>query len=551
MGGGQSSDRRSAYTYSQMEETGWNWGQAKKDYHIALKDGGNYTSDPSDLLQYRGCVSFAATPDTTPMQRAPCYSVEFNVMDRQLRASVAAKVVEVWRHLGFMEGPVAVFIYRDMNALGDGNEWFWHNGQKNNYNFDRFQKEWSQTYPITVQLLFPSIMRSGVRAPNYATLGSQHRWLSDILEMPQTSFYNKYMMQCYTYCEDDAGKFFPCGCSWKNECQAKVVGAEGIIATTSKHTLFYGAYAMWLDHPALQGAFAQATWRTLKQNILSMDIDMYNNCRFALKSDNEEFYIMQMTYFRMEVLRKGPVGKKRVCKESGWWIFKTTYCYDEPYPTQRYGEVCKTYEGQKYGFNECSDDNNMCADKSRDANNAFSDAVRNQQGYHGYYALPFMRPAWRVKLSLTADALVAYAEDREQAGEVVWYWSLGSVPVERRIPPLALVLTDKGELVLFNGRNEKVTSLSKDFGVDVHEDDDGGGGGGGGDGDDGEDAERKRQEEVLNDLRNRAAKAREDDAARKAFQLGKESGGDGSAAGSAADDDGLFMQCPPPPLDFI
>jgi hypothetical protein len=529
MGNEQPSDRRAGYTHSRFEKY-FNWAKAKNEFEILLNDNGDYVSNPYDLLQYRGCVSFAANPDTSPLLRAPCYWVQFDAMDRDLRARVADKVVEVWQQLGFMEGPVAAFVYRDYNSLGNGKQWFDAAGN----NYMAFRKTFSQTLPVTVQLLFPSITRSGRRAPNFAALGTLHRWLADILEMPQTSYYNKYMMQCYTYCEDESGKFFPCGCNWKDECQAKVVGAEGVIDTTAKHTLFYGAYTLFLDHPWLRGAFAGARWRTLRQNILPMDVDLYNNCRFALKSSNEEFYAFQLTRDRCQVLRKGPVGQKRVCATTGWWIFSRTYCYDEPLPTKQYGEVCKTYESTKYGFRNCNDDNNMCADKSAATNAAFSSDLTNQQGYHEYYSLPFSKPSNRVRLSLMSDALVAYSEDRDQAGEVVWYWSFSRIPPERRRPPLALVLTDKGDLVLFNGDDEAVGSVSRKFGVDVYDDDGSTG--------DPADSERSRIEEMLNDLRQRAAAARSAADAQRAqrdFVLDKRpAGGDG-------------LQCPAPPFDFI
>lgn len=528
MGGGQPSDRRAGYTHADFEKS-WNWAQAKHDYHIILKDNGDYASSPWDILQYVGCVSFASTPERSPLLKAPFYTVEFDAMDRDLRYAVAQQIQAVAGRLGFMEGPVTAFIYRDYNSLGDGRSWFDNHGN----DYDRFRREFSQTLPVTVILMFPSITKDGKRAPNYARLGTQHKWLTDMLELPQTSYYNKWMMQCYTYCEDSSGKFFPCGCSWDNECQAKVRGKEGVIDTVQKHTLFYGAYMINVSHGWIYSLFQYAQYLSLRQNILPMDMTMYNNCRFVMKSLNAETYVYEIGKTQSHVLRKGVVGTRRVCERGGWPSY-ATHCYDRYIPTRSYTDVCKQYESEKYSFNGCNDDSSMCAGKTAEQQAAF-ESERAEQQYNVYYSMPYRKASNKVRMALTIDSLAAYSEDQSQQGDLLWVWSFQKIPKSVRIPPLALVLTDKGELVLFNGLNQQIGSLSEEMGINVREEDENYGE------DDGmTDEERRRMEELLDYLRNRADQAMRD--ARKkgsASGVGDGRGGDGGPG------------CDPPPFTFV
>jgi len=527
MGGSHPSDRRALYTHSDYEKS-WNWGQAKYDYNIILKDNGDYISSPWDILQYYGCISFSSTPDRSPLLNAPCYIADVVCLASDVRVAVANKVNQVKASLGLMEGPVAVFIYRDYNHLGNGKAWM---DGKDLKNFGHFRNEFNKLN-VTATIIFPSIMSDGKVAPNYAILGQQHKWLSDILEMPHSAYFNKWMMQCYTYCEDSAGKFFPCGCSWDGECESKVVAQEGVIDSVPKHTLFYGAYMLNLTHGWISSAFQGSQYLSLRQNILPMDMDMYNNCRFVMKSVNDEHYVYEIGQTRSHVLRKGPPGTRRICESTGGWGGSTS-CRDAPISTKRYTDICTKHENKKHGFNNCTDDNAMCYQKTAKVAMEFQ-GERDEQQYNTYYSMPYRKASKKVRISLTYDSLAAYSEDSSQSGDLLWVWSFERIAKSVRIPPLALLLTDKGELVLFNGLNQQILSLTTDVGIDVNEED--------GDGnDDMTDDERRRFEELMDYLRNRAAKVVRDAEDQRNHRLAVK-------ASSGSDDNGV---CEPPPFNFI
>ena len=480
MGATFSGDNRLGYTHSQVDSY-WNWGKAKKEFHVFLKDY-PYYSPGDDLLKYQGCVSFDGLG---PLDNPPCYYLSFQAHDSNLRSTIANQLAALKRELGFLEGPVSIFIYRDYNGLGNGKSWFSRNGK----DYGRFINDF-RGIPLNVLVILPSITQDGEKAPNYAFLGRTHRWATDFIFVPQSSVYNNWMMQCYTYCADEQGRFFPCGCSWKGECEAKPAGEKGVLDTAAKRTVFYGAYTLDLHHPWVSGLFREATYRNYYLNVLPMDIDMYSNCRYALISHNQ-MYAFDINLSGGVVYRKGERGKKRVCEKRGWWIFSRIVCWDEWYPGWDFRTACRFGETQKYSLRDCSDKNDMCAGETNAADGAMEGEHYPKNGWHTYYMLRHHKQGNdMVNWVLEADNIKAMSHGGDK--EVIWDWSFKHIPEADRVGPLALVLTDKGELVLYNGRNKRVASMTKAVaGINVNKDDNGVG-------DDEDDADYRRMMEALN-----------------------------------------------------
>lgn len=467
------------YTHHRVDSY-WDWAKAKKKYRVFLK-GFPYLSPPDDMLKYQGCVSFDGFG---PLDDPPCYSLTFRTRDMYLRRDIAKQLENIKKKLGFLEGPVSAFIYRDYNHLGDGKEWFEKHGKK----YDQFKASFRRI-PLDVQLVLPSITKDGKRAPNYAFIGRTHRWATDFIFVPQSSAYSNWMVQCYTYCVDEYGRFFPCGCSWQGECEAKPSANNGILDAHSKRTVFYGAYTIDVHHPRIQHLFRQSQFRNYHLNILPMDMDMYSNCRYALVSNNN-MYAFDIKLRGGTVFRKGMPGKKRVCEKRGWWIFTRTVCRDEWYPGWDYRTACRAGEVSKFSFKKCHDKNLMCLGESMkiDYNMTFETFPKN--GWNHYYHLRHHKLGKDiVHWVLEADNMKAFSHG--DGNKVIWSWSFKDIPEEVRVPPLALILTDKGELVLYNGLNKKVVSVTQALtGINVRKDDDGV--------EDDEDEDYKRMMEALN-----------------------------------------------------
>jgi hypothetical protein len=111
----------------------------------------------------------------------------------------------------------------------------------------------------------------------------------------------------------------------------------------------------------------------------------------------------------------------------------------------------------------------MCQGKSNAENGALYGEQLPKNGWHEYYRLHYKKAMSGLGMMLLEpDKVIIYSEDRSD----VYVWSIKHIPEDIRVPPLALVLTDKGELVIYNGRNQRVASWSKDgMGVDVRKDD--------------------------------------------------------------------------------
>ena len=458
MGAGFSGDNRLGYTESDVFSY-WNWAKAKKEYHVFLRNY-PYSSPGDDMLQYQGCVSFN---NDGYFNMPPCYTLEFQARDSDLRGAVVGQLQALKARLGFLEGPATVMVYRDYNSLGHGKDWF----NRNDRNYNWFKRMF-RGLPLSVRIFLPSITPEGLKAPNYAFMGKTHRWVTDFVFLPHSSVYNDWMMQCYTYCLDERGRFFPCGCSWEGECEAKVAGVEGVLDNTAKRKIFYGAYSLDLHHPSVSRLFAEAEYRNYHYNILPMKVDMYANCRHGLQSLNGA-YAFNLERGGGIVLRKGAPGTKRVCERRGWWIFARTVCWDERYPGWDFRTACRFIEIKKFSFRDCNDSNGMCQGKSNAENGALYGEQLPKNGWHEYYRLRYKKAMSGLGMMLLEpDKVIVYSEDRSD----VYVWSIKHIPEDIRVPPLALVLTDKGELVIYNGRNQRVASWSKDgMDFDVRKDD--------------------------------------------------------------------------------
>jgi len=520
MGATFSGDNRLGYTHGGVDSY-WNWAKAKKEFRVFLKNY-PYFSPGSDMLKYQGCVSFDGHG---PLNDPPCYSLWFEAGDADLRNAIARQLAALKRKLGFIEGPVSVFIYRDYNHLGNGKSWFSRNGK----DYGRFINEF-RGIPLQVQVILPSITKDGERAPNYAFLGRTHRWATDFIFVPHTSVYTNWMMQCYTYCADEYGRFFPCGCSWKGECEAKPAGEKGILDTTAKRTIFYGAYTVDLHHPQVSDLFRAAQYRNYYLNVLPMDMDMFSNCRYALVSQNS-LYSFDVNLSAGTVYRKGPPGKKRVCEKRGWWIFSRIVCWDEWYPGWDFRTACRFGESKKYSLRDCNDSNGMCAGETNGIDGSMQGEHFPKNGWHTYYAIHHHRNGNdMVNWVLEEDHLKALSHGGNK--EVIWEWSFKHIPVDIRVGPLALVLTDKGELVLYNGRNQRIASVTKGAAhYDVNKDDDG-------QGDDEDDPDYKRMMEALNHDAWRKRQGDAENAMLKNLVDLRESGRDNDS-------------CPAPPFAFL
>jgi len=476
--GGSYSNNKLGYTHSGYTSA-WNWTAIKVEYTMFLKDY-PYASPGNDMLKYQGCMSFE---NKEPLENPPCYTITFKATDKELRRTLVAQLAKVKRDLGFIEGPVTVLIYRDYNELGEGKRWFEANGRDYGVFLQRFR-----AIPLNVQVLFPSITKDRKQAPNYAFLGRTHRWVTDFIYVPQSSVYNKDMMQCYSFCQDESGRFFPCGCSWRGECEATPAGENGPFKTKEKRKVFFGVYTVDLHHGDVAGIFQESRYRNYALHVLPQDMDMYSNCRYALISANQQ-YALSIGLDGGTVYRKGPSGTKRVCERQGWWIFSRIVCRDVWYPGWDFRTACRYGEDKKYGLLNCTEDNNMCDGASKSIDGSMSNEHFPRNGWHAYYKVRHTRAGRGVvHWVLEADKLSA----QENGDAVIWEWSFADIPEADRVGPMTLVLTDKGELVIFNGNNKNVASASEGAaGFNVHKDD-------GGKGDDEEDEEYRRMMEALN-----------------------------------------------------
>jgi len=527
MGGGFSGDNRLGYTHSGMSKY-YNWRKIKNEYRVFLKSY-PYMSAPSDMLKYEGCVSFDSMG---AFNKPPCYSLYFQARDVDIRSEIINRLAALKSKWGFMEGPVTVFLHRNYNVLGSGKKWFRNHDRNYGAHINYFR-----SIPVDVDVFLPSITRDGKRMPNYAALGHAHRWVSNFAHLPQSAMYNDWMMQCYTYCADEYGRFFPCGCDWKGECEAKPSGENGVLDDSPKRTIFYGAYTVDLHNPRISHLFLEAEHRNYYLNVLPMNVDMFSNCRYGLVSMNEQ-YAFELKLNQGIIYRKGPPGKKRVCETSGWWIFASTYCYDVPYPGWSFRTACKSAEHKKYGLRGCNDSNGMCAGETskHEADLRYEHLPMN--GWHTYYTLPFSKRGYDIT-SLTFDKEKMTAASHGNGDrEVIWLWNYKHIPEESRITPLALLLTDKGELVLYNGLNKRVGSLTKEeLDYDVNREDENYVEGQSGDGTDEDSREYRRMMHALN------------------FEAWRKRQVDGEKALLQNIDDlqasGRKNVCPAPPFEFI
>ena len=387
-----------------------NWSLLKSNYTSGLNTY-NYSSPSSDILKYAGCISFE---DSEPLTSPPCYSVSFTAKDNELRRQVVEKIKAAKDKLGFMEGPVSLFVYRDYNSLGNGNAWW-------NANRSKQPLLKLRAIPLNVILLFPSITVDGDPAPNYAFIGKTHRWITDFVYVPQSSSTVWSKSQCYTYCQDENGKFFPCGCSWKGECDIN-------LKVVQKRSLFFAAYNLDMKNSVMSALFANSKYREYQLNILPMELNMYNNCRYALMSKNRRF-AFDIKLNEARVYQKTAAGMD-------------------------FRDICRQGEHDKYNYIVCIDENELCKGLTANAD-AITQNVKNPaNGWRPFYKFAFRRPCKGAAYFVLEETTMKVVSHLDQ--EVVWERSFEKIPAANRVMPLAIVLEDDGELVLYNGLNQRV-----------------------------------------------------------------------------------------------
>jgi len=417
-------DNRLGYTNAEVElrERGENIvakGVVATDY------AATYRSPPNDLLIYDGCVSF---PDLTVFEKPPCFLDKFEAPDDKLRQTIASKLKAKAGDLGNLEGPISVFIYRNFDdhqkELGAPNarEWF----KRNNHSYPEL-RESLRAIPLMVYMFYASLKPNGKPA-TLAEAGVAHAWLRDFTYVPASSISNSHLMQCFTYCLDEKGQFFPCGCKWRGECQAKATSSESI----GVRRVFFGAYTVNLQHPWVAPLFEKSQYRQYQQSVLPMWIELFSNCRYNLVSQNGDYMLA--------------IGKDRAT------------IYRRSNASTDFKRLCRGGDVRNYRLSGCKESNRMCASASKAVSREYLAMLSNVSVVQK--AFVYNKPATRAAYMILTQKKVSVLEESSDA--VLWEWDFSSIiPEKDLVYPIAVRLKNNGELSIFNALNEEVGSVSR------------------------------------------------------------------------------------------
>lgn len=390
-------------------------------YDRFLKDL-TYDNQPNDILHYKGCMWFEDSEAFKKLEELPCYAIRFKAKDVDLHDKLQAHLEKAKNELGYLDGPVSVLMYRDYSSLGNSEAWFLRH-QNNN------PKGQLRAIELSVVVMFPSLTKEGKAITTLAEIGKSHRLVSDLLYLPQNTpmaYGNTHHKQCQSFCKDKNGKFFPCGCIWDGQCKIE-------IENHLKRTMFLAAYMLNMEHPDISPLFENAENRSYRLDILPMGIYQYNNCRYALISQNKQYVF--------NVQRSG-------CK-----VYRNTSFNAD------FREVCAKGEYEKFIRENCTDENEMCKYMDFIADSNFKYAVLPNNGWTTYYTIRYKDYAPRGFLYLVLDDMRVEVLS-EQGQKQLWEMLFVSVPKENRVKPLALVLSNDGELLIYNGDNKLITDSS-------------------------------------------------------------------------------------------
>lgn len=394
-----------------------------------LKDALHYNSTGSDVLVYDKCIILESED---VLSKAPFFVHSFTVdKDYQVHDTVERVVQTLYNEIKSLEGPVIVGLYKDFDQYIGA------------YAGEDVPKNLVAEVPVRVMLLFPSMTRERKRVPNMDFLARTHRWVQMHLWNPQYGFSNKDTGPCFTYCYKeplsdytsqniptyspyvrDGGlspdKYFPCGCKWGGQCEVQFT------KETPMKRLFLSMYTLNLNHPRIAHCFRNAKFKTLRTNLLPMNFEMFENCRNALISANGEY---MFTFF--------PQVLGVVRQSSGNPKFFQQTCLDAEAEKQTLKD-CNTKSG---GF--CEGQTSGVVGKY----------IQRMFGSAAFKMGIPLRAFKHYKLVLTADSLIAYGEN-DNDDTVVWHANF-NFPKDP-VLPLALMLTDEGELVILDAADDVV-----------------------------------------------------------------------------------------------
>lgn len=421
-------DNRLGYTYSSYKLRGGLDQPIEIEGPVATEIAAKYRSPPDDLLQYSGCVSF---PNTTALAKPPCFVEIFVAYDYSLRRTIKEKLRARRAELESepLNGPVTAFVFRDFDGntrlLGgatDGKQWFDRN--RGSY---RAMRNQLRKVPLKVYLFYPSLTRGGEPA-SLAQAAVAHQWLQAFTIVPSSSIRDSHLLQCYTYCKDEQNRYFPCGCKWRGECEARAVDNE----TDPLRRVFFGVYTVNTEHPDVADLFRGAEIKTYAQNTLPMWVELFENCTNNLISMNGDYMLVL-----------GPRGFSIYRRKSPYLGFR---------------QLCRGAEMKKYKQTGCNRGNRMCAKSTSTANRTYKERLDQATDVHFRYHYP--KPGRESVYMMLTPRSVAIKDKSENT---CWEWDFSSEIPEDALQalPLAMVLEDDGELSIYNAKNVQVGSVTK------------------------------------------------------------------------------------------
>ena len=332
-------------------------------------------------------------------------------------------------------------------------------------NLDKQNTPHPHESPIDIIMYLPGISSSGQRITIYDSLGRSHRWLMRLILSPQFTFitgdankwcsskclydsrgpsapsnpavpfigtvrassaFKRYYMTTFSYFaflmiapKIDIGDYYPAD---YYPCGTKGGGKRMRVAEYAPEQDHF--YAFHVLNPSAMSVPWQDNF--LCSHILPQGYPLYSGARYALKSTNNR-YICILEHNNMTV-------------------------YDGAYDFfQRAREV----EQQKYmhvGMKNCNKDSNYCYAIAMMLESSFYSKIRRSYGVR----FNVSSGDYMNQLVLTPGLLQLTAESSSSSEIILWKVKFST---DEFVQPYSLMLTNEGDLVIFDGMNRRVHSI--------------------------------------------------------------------------------------------